>query len=402
MSDTAQSFKLDAMLAAARRRSGLDDFGPEEDFIEPLQLLLRSIDEESGAHEAGRAVLAERIVGLLADRLYAEDWFRRHPEILDERIESPVFIAALPRTGTTMLHRLLASDPEVLAVLWYECRYPVPLPGSEGAAIDPRIPRAEEEVRFMLANYPGLDAIHPMDAVGPDEEIMLLEHAFLSGMPQSMCNVPSYARWELDADHEPGYRYLEKMLKFLQWQKRRAGHSGHRWVLKSPEHLGRIAEIMRVFPDATLVQSHRDPMQTIPSFASMIYSGWAAHMPNPDRSEIVQVGGIRCRDFLRRAMRMREQLPAARFIDINYRDTVADPDGGHPQDLPPFGIGAQRGGAAEMAAWREANRRELRAKHEYSLEEFGLDAAWIEREFAEYRALHGFDRPAIGRLKGRR
>ena len=385
------------MLAAASQRSGLDDFGPDqEDFIEPLKLLLRSIDEESGAHEAGRAVLAERIVGLLTDRLYAEDWFRRHPEILDERIEAPVFIAALPRTGTTMLHRLLASDPAVLAVLWYECRYPVPLPGSEEAEIDPRIPRAEEEVRFMLENYPGLDAIHPMDPVGPDEEIMLLEHAFMSGVPQSMCPVPSYDRWERDADHEPGYRYLEKMLKFLQWQKRRNGHSGRRWVLKSPEHLGRIAEIMRVFPDATLVQSHRDPMQTIPSFASMIYSGWAAYVPAPDRSMIVQVWGLRCRDFLRRAMRIREQLPADRFIDINYRETVSDPMAVSLKIYRHLGLELSAEAQREMEAWREANRRELRAKHEYSLEEFGLDAAWIEREFSEYRAMYGFDRPSLG------
>ncbi len=380
---TANMLEPDWLLAEARQRAGLENFGEDTAFLEPMRTLARSVDQQANLHDNGRSAASERIVSLLVDRLRTEDWIRRHPEILEEDIAAPIVIAALPRTGTTMLHRFIASDPRMYAVLWYECRYPVPFPG-DGEPSDPRIAQAEREVKMMLETYPGLDAIHPMDPVGPDEDIMLLEHAFLSGMPQSMYDVPDYVALERRVSHESAYRYLKLLLQFLQWQKKQAGQSRERWVLKAPEHLVHIDVLMKVFPDATVVQSHRDPMQTIPSISSMILSSWAAFTDSPDPHEIGRQWCERMAAAMRGCNAARERYPD-RFVDIWYQDTVSDPFA--VAETVYRGVGLKISGAArgEMTRWREENRREQRAAHEYALEQFGFTEAQIAKDFAEYR-----------------
>ncbi len=378
--------RSEELLQEAREQSaGLENFG-DEDFRAPLDLLLHSLNEEAGLHEQGQDMMRQRLVGLLLNRLRIEDYFQRHPEIREETIRAPVFIAALPRSGTTMLHRFIASDPRMYAVLWYECRNPAPLPGSDSATKDPRIVSAEEEVRMMLQTYPGLDAIHPMDPVGPDEDIMLMEHGFCSGMPQSMANVPSYNNWEMQqADYLPVYRYLRKLLQFLQWQKKARGERGERWILKAPEHLGHLEALFEVFPDAVLVQSHRDPLQTIPSIASFVYSGWVAYAENPDKHAAGRFWCARFREFLHRCMKARQEMPGERFLDVWYRDALQDPFGVAEKVYAHAGMSINEEAQQVMEEWRERNRRENRAAHEYSLEEYGFSDEQIRSEFAEYR-----------------
>src|SRR6185436_11162743 len=226
-----------SIVAEARAKAGLNDFG-DESFREPMRVLLAALDREAGLVDFGRAAQRGRIVDLLVNRLRAEDAFRRHPEILDEEIGAPIVIVGLPRTGTTLLHRTLAQDPRLYSVRWFECRYPARIPGGGTGDADPRIPQAKAEVQAMLDGSPALAAIHPLDAMAADEEILLLEQSFLSTVPESAANVPSYGRW-LDAhDQAPAYRYLRKLLQLLQWQKRQLGERAERWVLKTPHHLG--------------------------------------------------------------------------------------------------------------------------------------------------------------------
>src|SRR5258705_591675 len=210
---------LEAVLAEAQRRAGLSDFG-DPAFRAPLERLLRSLREEARLNAVGRAMQFERNVGLLVNRLRTEEGYKRHPEIENERIERPLVIVGLARSGTTMLHRMMASDPRWLALLWYESRNPAPFPDSERAAVDPRITDAEAEVAMMLEGSPDLIAAHPMDAHAPDEEIMLVEHAFKSWNPEAFCRVPGYSAYLNAIDFAPGYRYLVQLLQFLQWQKR--------------------------------------------------------------------------------------------------------------------------------------------------------------------------------------
>ncbi len=247
------SLELAAVLAEAERRTGLHDFG-DPAFRDPLERLLRSLREEARLNAVGRAMQFERNVGLLVNRLRTEDHYRRHPEIAQERIERPLVIVGLARTGTTMLHRMMASDPRWLALLWYESRNPAPFPGGEDAAVDPRITDAEAEVAAMLEGSPDLIAVHPMDAHAPDEEIMLVEHAFTSWNPEAFCRVPSYrAVLEAIGSRRRAIATSCGSCSFLQWQKRRRGETAARWVFKAPYHLGSLDALFAVLPDARVV-----------------------------------------------------------------------------------------------------------------------------------------------------
>jgi len=374
-----------SIVADARATAGLDDFG-DESFREPLRVLLDSLDREAGLTPLGRAIQRQRTIGLLVNRLRAQEQLRRHPEILDEGIRAPLVIVGLPRTGTTLLHRTIARDPRLYAVLWYECRYPAPLPAANDATgIDPRITRAKAEVQAMLEGSPELAAIHPLDALAPDEEILLLEHSFRSTVPESSANVPSYGRWLEAHDHGEGYRDLKRFLQLLQWQKRRAGHDAERWVLKTPHHLGFADVVLREFPDAVIVQTHRDPVESIPSLASMICALWILASEAVDPREVGRQWNAKMATALRRCLAVRDRHPE-HFVDVWYLDAVRDPIAQARRIYDAAGMTFTPRAEQEMRAFVATNPREGRPPHQYTLAEFGLTTDGIARDFAEYRA----------------
>lgn len=381
---TASDFDEAGLLAAARRQTGLEEFG-DEPFREPLRRLLRSLEEEAQLHAVGRATQRGRIVESLAARLMAEDHFRRHPEILEETIEPPVVIVGLARTGTTLLHRLLAAGAGFQVARWWEVRFPSPFPGSDWRREDPRIPAAQAEVKATLDAVPVLASIHPWDAEGADEEIMLLEHSFLSHVPESGANVPSYREWLTGQDLTPAYRALERWLRFLQWQKRQSGRGGGRWLLKAPFHLGYIDVLFDVFPGARIIQTHRDPLETIPSTASFYRALWEL---NSDRVDAPLVGRQVSERFawaLERSLAARARYPADRFFDVAYRAVEEDPMAEARRIHAWLGAPLSRDSEERMRAWLDANAREKRASHAYRLEDFGFSEAGLARTFANYR-----------------
>jgi hypothetical protein len=372
-----------SILAEARAKAGFDDFG-DESFREPLRVLLHALDTEAGLLDFGRAAQRGRIVELLVNRLRAERQFRAHPEILDELIGPPIVIVGLPRTGTTLLHRTLAQDPRLFSARWFECRYPAPIGDAVGGAADPRIAQAKAEVQMMLDGSPALAAIHPMDAMAADEEILLLEHSFLSTVPESGANVPSYGRW-LDAhDQRPAYRYLTKLLQLLQWQKRRAGQAAQRWVLKTPHHLGLADLVLETFPGALIVQTHRDPLESIPSLASMITALWVLVAETVDPKEVARQWSGKMAAALRRCLEVRDLHPD-RFLDVWFLDAVKDPVGQARRIYDVAGLSFPAEVESAMQAFMATNPREGRPPHQYTLEEFGLSADGIARDFQAYR-----------------
>jgi hypothetical protein len=376
------ALEADAILAEAQRRTGLSDFG-DPAFREPFERLLRSLREEARLNAVGRAMQFERNVGLLVNRLRTEQGYARHPEIEDERIDRPLVIVGLARTGTTMLHRMMASDPRWLALLWYESRNPAPFPDSERSTIDPRITDAEAEVAMMLEGSPDLIAVHPMDAHAPDEEIMLVEHAFTSWNPEAFCRVPGYSAY-LDAiDLAPGYRYLLRLLKFLQWQKRRRGKTATRWVLKAPYHLGSLDAMFAVLPDARVVMTHRDPVQTVPSFASMIRALYVLGSDSVDPLEIAAHWGEKWSHALERAIAARATRED-RFLDVHYSELVADPMAQVARIYAHAGLELTAEAQAQMRQWAVENERDRRPVHAYTLEEFGYTQDGLRRDFAAY------------------
>lgn len=372
------------VLAAASARDGLQDFG-NNSFREPLAVLMDALNGEAQLNEGGRTGQFYRTVDLLVNRLRVEDWFRRHPEIADEAIEAPVVIVGLPRTGTTMLHRILASDARFFAPIWYEVRNPAPFPGWAFEGPDPRIAAAEAEVAMMLEANPELAAIHPMNATGADEEIMLLEHSFYSTTPPAFGNVPSYMAWQDAHDNTPGYRYLKRLLQFLQWQKKRLGQGGQRWLLKTPHHLHCMDVLLREFPDALVVQTHRDPLQTIPSIASFHYELWKLGSDTANPATVGRMWADKFARGMHHTIAVRDAGAESRFLDVHFEDTVADPFGviGAVYDF--IGMALTPGARQAMEDWQDENRRDNRPAHHYTLAEFGFTEAGIASQFAEYR-----------------
>ena len=378
------SLTLDAVLNAAVEKAGLHDFG-DDTFLAALKVLLHSLETEARLTPMGRYGQFTRIVDLLANRLRVEHWLRRYPDVRDESIAPPVVIVGLMRTGTTVLQRLLACDRRFYALLWYESRYPAPLADDSGQAPeDTRIPLAREEVRQMIAASPDLAAIHPLDACAADEEVMLLEHSFYSTVPESFAQVPGYARWLEEHDNTPGYRYLHTLLQFLQWQKKRRGEIADRWLLKTPHHLHHLDILLEIFPGTTVIQTHRDPLQTIPSLCSM---NFALAGMGSDSVDARALGRHWCDKFsrsLRRALAVRSSQPA-RFIDVMYSDTASDPVGTVRRVYDQLGLALDADTLTAMQAWLDDNRRDDRDPHHYTLEQFGFNRDQLTKDFAHYR-----------------
>ena len=364
----------------AKSETGLSDLG-EPLFLEGLNRLIDSINNEANLNEIGIQAQPIRIQGLLSNRLRFEEDLKKFPEILEQEIISPIVIVGLPRTGSTMTHRLLASDPNHTAMLWWEGRYPALLPGEKRGDIEARMELGKAEVDAVVAASPEALDIHPWDYKGADEEILLLEHNFLSTVPESFMALPSYSEWIEEQDHALAYEDLRKFIQYLQWQN--PGRENKRWVLKSPHHLGFIDKMISVFPDAKIIQTHRDPIKTVPSFCSMCANLFEPLTTNFDKVFIGKHWSNKLTRALNHCMNISEKHPD-NFLDLEFLNMIKDPID-EMKKIYDF-IGEPFGEKTEVAmeAWREENKHEMGA-HKYSLEEYDLTESQINNNFSKYQ-----------------
>lgn len=236
----------------------------------------------------------------------------------------------------------------------------------------------------MIDGAPDLVAMHPIEAEGPDEEIMLLEHSFFSFNPEAFCHVPSYQKWRAAQSQLSGYQYLKRLLQYLQWQKRQRGETAARWILKAPQHLGYMDHLFAVFPDARIVQTHRDPLQTIPSLASLIQAIRVLGSNDSDPKQVGRQWSDTMSDALDRCLEARADRED-RFIDIWFGDLMKNPISEIERIYAFCGLELASGAIAEMKKWSADNARDKREAHVYTLEQFGLTEAGIKRDFAAYR-----------------
>lgn len=380
------------LLEASRRAGGLTDFG-DASFRPAAEALLAAMNSEGGLSQTGVHIWRKRIVEMLRNRLVTEDYFRRYPEIEQEEIRGPIAIVGLPRTGTTLLQRVLGCDSRFYPMLMWESRFPTPMvePGSPGA--DPRIAVAKAETEAMIRANPTLLSIHPLNATEPDEEGMLMEHSFQSFFDAYM-DIPSYTAWLWSHDQTPAYAHLKRMLRFIQWQKRKRGEAAGDWVLKTPHHLRQIDVLFEVFPDTRVIQTHRDPLQTIPSIASFTFNLWKVYMDRPDPGRAGQQWSAIFAHGIRETMRFRDATAPGRFFDVWFADTLARPLDVVRGIYDYLGIGLPADIRDRMQVYLEANSREKRPLHEYAPEHYGLSEAQIARDFAQYRERYILNRHA--------
>ena len=374
------------LISGALQASQRSDFG-ESDFEVPLHSLVDALNREGQLNDIGIGFHSTRLTDLLSNRLRMEAWLERHPEILDETINRPIVVIGLPRTGTTLLHRTIAADKQLLAPLWYEVRQPSPL-NDNFVLDDERIPIAQAEVAAMLEAAPELAAIHPMDPIAPDEEIMLLEHGFMSTVPECYAHLPQYGEALYTQNQSPAYDYLYRQLQFLQWQKRQKGLTGTRWVLKTPHHLHYPEHLFATFPDAVVIQSHRHPLEVIPSYGSMMAALASPFTDQLDAVELAQHWARKWAMGLKKTMDFRDSGYDDRYLDLWFKGTLEDPIAAVEKIYAFTGQTLTDEAVTEMERWREMNARESRPEHHYQLSDYGFTEDDIKGQFEAYIERH--------------
>jgi hypothetical protein len=252
------------LIATAQRISGFTDFGSDE-WREPFEVLIKSINEEADLNLFGRLMTRNDILLWLQARLGIEAAYREHPEIEDEVIDAPVFVTGLPRSGTSILFEILAQDPQFGSVRNWEMMFPYPPPERATYETDPRIERCEHLVTQWYRVTPTYRTMHEMGANIPNECILAYSCSFLTEYFNALFQVPSYYQYLAKSDITPAYRYYKRMLKMLQWKNPR-----RHWLLKAPSHLGYLPEIFDVFPDAQIIVTHRDPIKAFASNTALL------------------------------------------------------------------------------------------------------------------------------------
>ena len=378
----------DELLALAARQAGSSDFGPGP-LDEPLRILCRSLDDEMALSAAGRLGAQRRLLQLLVTRARLQALWRHHPEILDIDVAEPWFIVGLPRSGTTFLHRLLARDPALRSAPLWELMNPLPLAEPQplapaaSASPDPRIGLAEQALEGLHKVAPDLVRMHEMDALEPDEELNLLALGFCSMGYEFSFMVPAYVRWYAQQDHTEGYRLFRRVLQTLQWLR-----GGRHWILKAPSHMEQLRPLLGVFPDATVIQTHRDAAITSVSLTSLTCYGVRAYFDHPDPLLLGQSLSAAVERLLRALDRDRADADA-RFVDVHFARLMRDPIG-VVQDLY-----AARGrvftseAEAAMRAYLAAHPRAKHGAHDYAAADFGIDLAERRRALAFYHRRFG-------------
>lgn len=372
------ALSVSGLMSQAQAATGLQDFG-DEWFLTPLSKLVDCVNAEAGliAPDAGAGY---RIQSALSDRLKLVQYVKDHPEALGEQIDVACAIIGLPRTGSTVIHRLLSSIPQTTSFFWWETTFPLPFDGEALGDPSPRISMAHQVVDQLLRDWPDFESIDPIEAEAVAEEVILLDRSFLSTSYDSMMPIPSYGYWQADQDHEPAYRDLLLWMKVLQHQM--PSRRGKTWVLKTPHHLlGGMSGLLKVFPNVPLVMTHRNVAQVLPSYCSMCAS-MSVNSSTTYRKE--DQGAHWTRRFktgLERLMEVRQTLAEGRIIDVRYEDTVRDPIGSASRVLKAIGLPVDK---AALEACIAANARDARPKHKYSAEAFGLSDSSIAADFAFY------------------
>lgn len=258
---------LDAeeMIATACRSEGLSDFG-EDYWREPFAVLIKSLNEQAELNLFGRLHLRDELLRALKVRLQIEATYAKHPEIADEVVDSPVIITGLARSGTSILFEILAQDARFKPLLSWEILIPCPPPEAASYDSDPRIERAEALIDRFNRVAPSFKTMHELGARIPNECAGTFIYSFMSENHLSRVDIPDYGAWMAKhADWSVVYRYYHRLLKLLQWKNPR-----QHWLLKAPPHLWHLEHLFATFPDARVVQTHRDPMRCNASGASLV------------------------------------------------------------------------------------------------------------------------------------
>ena len=362
----------------ARRRTGLEDFGDPP--IEPaLSILTNSLERDAGLHGLGRFLMRGHLLGILETRLRLAAIWRNEPDSLTMPIEKPVFVTGMPRSGSTFLHEVLAQDPQNRSPRVWETMFPIPAPEPELSDRHWRIRRADMNLWWFRRLAPGADEVYPVRAVTPHECLGIHSYTLMSEEFVAISRVPSYERFVRATGLRSAYAWEKRFLQHLQ-----SRFPLKRWVLKSPDHLSALEELFSVFPDAMIIQTHRNPIDVLKSSMQLVevLQGLFAR---PDRERIQEREGRTLAETMERSIRFRDQHPelAGRFLDLNYAEIVSDPLGSVRKIYQHLDRPLTQTALERMRQFISTRSRYQR-KHNPTLAELGLDVSTETRRFQHY------------------
>jgi len=377
---------LDAARAVeqASEQTGLSDLG-DDSWKEGLGRLVDALRHEADLNDLGVAVVGGELTGYLADRMRIVEWRKQHSEIAGVDVVPPIVIVGQGRTGTTILHELLAMDPGSRVPLTWEVDHPVPPPETATYETDPRIAETDATLAGVDIVLPGFMQMHPMGAQLPQECVRITSSDFRSMIFPTQYSVPSYARWLLyEADMAPAYRWHRVFLEHLQ-----SRHPAARWVLKSPGHLWALDALLAEYPNALLVQTHRDPLRILASLSSLVAK---LRSMCCDASTVPRAAADFAADILDgldRSIDARENgtVASERVVDVQFRSFMADPFATINEIYEKLGLELQPDAEQRMREFFAANPSDKHGVHTYRFADTGLDEGeWRERarRYQEY------------------
>jgi len=376
---------VDQLYSQACEATGFDDMGGDEG-REGLGRLLDSWADEARLNEIGDVIVAGEAVEYLSSRLGIIDWRKRHPEVADEDVRPPIVIVGQARTGTTILHDLLAQDPANRVPMTWEVDRPCPAPETATYDTDPRIAEVDERLAGTELLIPGFRNMHPMGARLPQECVRITGSEFRSVIFGTQYRVPSYCRWVFDeADMAPAYKWHRRFLEHLQ--SRHPAEGAARWVLKSPAHIWALDALMAEYPDALLVQTHRDPARIVASVSSLITLLRRLASEEPSIEEVAAEWADFIIDGCDRSVtaRLDGTVPPERAVDVQFRDFMADPFVTIGSIYGRLGLELTDDAEARMRAFLAENPSEKHGGHQYTFADTGLDADALRERARRYQ-----------------
>jgi len=378
------SYATEQLVETACEQTGLDDFGAET-FRLGLDRLADGLHNEARLNEVGEVTAPMTVLGHLTNRLQVTDWHRRHPEIGAGDVTPPIVMIGMGRTGSTILHDLFGQDPANRVPRTWEVDHPCPPPEAATYETDPRIAESQAGIDLAYEVRPELRSMHPMGARLGQECIVITGGEFASAIFNSQFRLPSYLRWVTsEADMAPAYRWHRQFLQLLQWH-----NPGGRWVLKTGAHLWALPALLAEYPDALIVQTHRDPLRIIASLSSLFAVVQATASDGVSMADVAGEWADPVLEALDRSVTAREEgiISADQVVDVHYGAFMADPFSTIRSIYERLGAELTPDAEARMRRFLDENRADKHGSHAYSFADTGLDAGAVRdraRRYAEY------------------
>ncbi len=363
------------LIETAKRRCGLDDFG-EGEFFEALSRLLESCQSEARLNLIGKIALKVDVLETLCSRLQMERDRGLYPEIARQQIYEPLFIVGLPRSGTTVLHSLLAADPEHRCPLMWEVRSPSPPTVADEKR---RIQRATKNCKFFDWLAPSFRYVHAVGAEVPQECISLMTPTFMSDQFDAMYYVPSYRAWFFQQDLRPAYEYHRRFLQHLQFRR-----AARRWILKAPTHMFAMPALLSVYPDALFVQTHRTPVDAMASVSSLVTILRSAFSDAVDPATVCREAIDYWSETMDKFLNERDRLASKRICDVEYDEISRDPIAAVRRIYDHFGWSLSQQAEKRMRTLVATHAQRQPGNHRYHLSQFGSSAEEVLSAFVPY------------------